>query len=140
MKLHKHTDRKVLVAIDDSYMILHFLKQYLENDYEVITYSSSSEAVKDITSGKVNPDCILTDYYMPDELTGLDVIHKLNEAGSEVPIMVLSGSCDMNQKIECLTSGAVDFVNKPFNPGELEARIQNALAVSSNHQVYRHAV
>jgi len=133
-------NKQVIVAIDDSQMILNFLKIYLGKEYEVITYTSTSSALNDLVSGNVNPDCILTDFYLGNDLTGLEFIKKLNEIDPMIPALVLSGSCDMNQKIDCLANGAVDFIQKPFNPMELRVRIKNALSIGPSLNHYRHAI
>ena len=134
------TERPEIMVIDDSQMIINFLKTYLGKAYHVIDYTSTSEALEDLAEGEVSPQFILTDFYLGNDLTGLEFIQSLKSFNSNIPVMVLSGSCDMNQKIKCLKSGAVDFVNKPFSPMELEARIKNELTVSSNLNYYRNAI
>ena len=140
MKASKHTKKKLIMAIDDSRMILTFLEAYLEKEYDVVTYTSSSTALEDVASCNVMPDMVLIDYNMPGELNGLEVINKLKDIDPQIPVLVLSGSCSMTEKINCLRSGAIDFVNKPFNPGELQARILNAFAIVPSLNAYRHAV
>ena len=138
--LNNNLNKPKIVAIDDSPMLVNFLKTFLSRDYEVTTYSSTSEALKDLSEGNVAPDCVLTDFYLGKDMTGLEFVQRLKEVDPIVPVLVLSGSCDMHQKINCLQNGAVDFVSKPFNPMELDARIKNALAVSPSLNIYRHAI
>ena len=141
MKPFKNTPNKPkIIAIDDSPMLINFLGNFLSKEYDVTTYMSTSEALKDLSEGKVQPDFILTDYYLGNDLTGLEFIQALKKVDPIIPVLVLSGSVDMHQKIECLKNGAVDFVSKPFNPMELDARIKNTLSVSPQLNQYRHAV
>ncbi|WP_462251644.1 response regulator [Ekhidna sp.] len=141
MKYIANTTRRLkIVAIDDSQMILNFLKAFFGKEYDVTTYGSTSEALKDLSEGKVFPDCILSDFYLGNDMTGLEFISQYKELDSTTPILILSGSCEMNQKLECLQSGAADFVTKPFNPMELDVRVKNALSISSHENTYRHAV
>ena len=141
MKTLTNTSNKpTIIAIDDSPMLVNFLQKYLCKAYNVITYTSTSETLKDLSEGKISPDCILTDYYLGKDLTGLEFIKELKEVDPIIPVLVLSGSVDTKEKIECLQSGAADFVSKPFNPMELSVRIKNALLVSPQINMYRHAV
>lgn len=134
------TKKSKIIVIDDSPMLLKFLQSYLSEEYDVTAYSSTSEALKDLSEGRVAPDCILTDYYLGQDLTGLEFVQQLKEVDPIIPVLVLSGSVDMQQKIACLRNGAVDFVSKPFNPMELDARIKNAIAISPQLNQYRYAV
>lgn len=116
-----------IVLIDDSQYILDFLANYLNKRFEVMTYTKGSEAINDIASCKINPDVVVTDFNMPNDYSGIRVLEELGEIGN-VPSIVLSGSCDIHEKIRCINIGAQDFVEKPFNPRELEARINRVLA------------
>ena len=138
--LNNTSDKSIIVVIDDSPMLVNFLRSFLRRTYKVVAYSSTSEALKDLSEGKISPDCILTDYYLGKDLTGLEFIQQLKNVDPIIPVLVLSGSVDMNQKIACLQNGAVDFVSKPFNPLELDARIKNALAFSPQLNYYQHAI
>lgn len=134
------TIKPAVIVIDDSPMILSFLKSYLGKTYEVTTYSSTSEALEDLSEGRVDAECVLTDYHVEQDLTGLEFIQQLKEVDPIVPVLVLSGSVDINQRVKCLQNGAVDFVSKPFNPMELDARIKNAIAISPQLNQYRNAM
>lgn len=132
--------KATIVAIDDSPMILKFLTIYLEKEYEVHTYDSTLTALQHLSEGHVTPDCILTDFNLGNDLTGLQFTKELKKIDPIIPVLILSGSCDIDTKIKCLQEGAVDFVNKPFNPKELVARIQKALSISPQLNQYRDAI
>jgi DNA-binding response OmpR family regulator len=123
--------KKSIVIIDDSIKILEFLSNYLSDTYTVHTYLKGSEAIKDIQTYQVNPDLILTDFHMPNDYSGMRVMEELVEQGNSFPFIILSGSCDINEKIGCIENGAYDFVEKPFNPKELEARIGRVLKTTA---------
>ena len=137
--LNGPTKKHTVVVIDDSPMLINFLEHFLSKEYNVKTYTSTSSALKDLADGVISPDLILTDFYLGNDLTGLDFIQQFKEIDPVVPILVLSGSCDMNQKVACLQSGAADFVPKPFNPMELHVRMQNAFSASQLKSL-RHAI
>ena len=117
------TKTQVLV-VDDEAAILRFLKPALEaNGYEMTSAGTMAEATKRIASD--SPDIVLLDLGLPDG-DGKDVIRRARE-WSEVPIIVLSARERETEKIEALDLGADDYINKPFNVGELLARMRTAL-------------
>jgi len=125
------TKTQVLV-VDDEAAILRFLKPALEaNGYEMASAGGVAEATKRIASG--SPDIVLLDLGLPDG-DGKDVIKRARE-WSDVPIIVLSARERETEKIESLDLGADDYVNKPFNVGELLARMRTAL----RHRMQRKA-
>jgi two-component system KDP operon response regulator KdpE len=121
-----------VLVVDDEAAILRFLKPALEaNDYEMTSAGSVAEATKSIAAH--SPDIVLLDLGLPDG-DGKDVIRRARE-WSDVPIIVLSARERETEKIESLDLGADDYVNKPFNVGELLARMRAAL----RHRMQRKA-
>lgn len=126
------TGRTRALVVDDEAAILRFLKPALEaNNYEMIGAATAAEAVKHIAADA--PDIVLLDLGLPDG-DGKDVIRRVRE-WSDVPIVVLSARDREIEKIESLDLGADDYVNKPFNVGELMARMRTAL----RHRMQRKA-
>ena len=68
-----------------------------------------------------NPDLILLDLMLP-EMNGFDVCRKLREAGSSVPILMLTAREEEEDKVMGLELGADDYITKPFSMRELLAR------------------
>jgi len=120
------------LVIDDEAAILRFLKPALEaNNYEMTSAGTVAEGLKRIAAD--TPDIVLLDLGLPDG-DGKDVIRRARE-WSDVPIIVLSARERETEKIESLDLGADDYVNKPFNIGELLARMRTAL----RHRMQRKA-
>jgi len=69
--------------------------------------------------------CILLDMRMPG-MDGLSVMRALRERGVAVPILVLTGHGDIPLAVEAMRLGAVDFLEKPYPPGELIDAIRRA--------------
>lgn len=112
------------LVIDDETAILRFLKPALAaNNYEMSSAGTVAEGIKRIAAEA--PDIVLLDLGLPDG-DGKDVIRRARE-WSDVPIIVLSAREREAEKIEALDLGADDYVNKPFNVGELLARMRTAL-------------
>src|SRR5262245_53275545 len=120
------------LVIDDESAILRFLKPALEaNNYDMANAGTIAEGLKRIAAEA--PDIVLLDLGLPDG-DGKDVIRRARE-WSDLPIIVLSARDREAEKIEALDLGAADYVNKPFNIGELLARMRAAL----RHRMQRRA-
>jgi two-component system KDP operon response regulator KdpE len=113
-----------VLVVDDEAAILRFLKPALEaNSYDMTSAGTVADAVKRIAAE--TPDIVLLDLGLADG-DGKDVIRRVRE-WSDVPIIVLSARDREVEKIDSLDLGADDYVNKPFNVGELMARMRTAL-------------
>jgi two-component system cell cycle response regulator CtrA len=77
-------------------------------------------------------DLIILDLMLPD-IDGYEVLLKLRSAKVKVPVLILSGLSGVEQKIKGLGFGADDYLTKPFNRGELIARIQAIVRRSKGH-------
>jgi two-component system KDP operon response regulator KdpE len=126
------TAKTRVLVVDDEAAILRFLKPALEaNNYDMASAGTVAEAIKRVAAE--TPDIVLLDLGLPDG-DGKDVIRRARE-WSDVPIIVLSAREREAEKIESLDLGADDYVNKPFNVGELMARMRTAL----RHRLQRKA-
>ncbi|RZK26217.1 MAG: response regulator transcription factor [Flavobacterium sp.] len=77
-------------------------------------------------------DIIILDLVLPD-IDGFEVLLRLRAAKIKIPILILSGLSGADQKIKGLGFGADDYLTKPFNDGELLARIQAIVRRSKGH-------
>ena len=95
---------------------------------EFVSTTDAREGVELV--GRESPDLVLLDLMMP-HVSGLDILQKLRagRATSRIPIVILTASTDHPTKIEALSLGANDFLNKPIDPSELAPRIQNLLSL-----------
>ena len=126
------TGKTRVLVVDDEVAILRFLKPALEaNDYEMVSSGTVAEALRRIAADA--PDIVLLDLGLPDG-DGKQVIQRARE-WSDLPIIVLSAREREAEKIEALDLGADDYVNKPFQVGELMARMRTAL----RHRMLRQA-
>jgi len=73
------------------------------------------------------PGCVVTDLRMPG-MNGLDLQDRLHANGSTPPVIILTGHGDVSVAVRALKAGAVDFVEKPYEPPTLLAAIREALA------------
>ncbi|QKG57432.1 response regulator [Hymenobacter sp. BRD128] len=119
--------KKTLLIIDDEPAIRLILEHYFASEYEVVLTSNGQEAMDWLRQGNY-ADAIVADYEMP-VMNGLAFIRALRAlpTNESVPLLMLSGTDETSKKIACLKAGADDYLVKPFNPEELEIRIQKVL-------------
>jgi DNA-binding response OmpR family regulator len=117
---------KILIIEDDNYMQL-ILKKFLGKAYEIEICPSALEALSFLQSGNI-PDLVISDLNTPN-LSGLDFISQLHSSDffKSIPVIIVSGEDSSEVRVRCLNTGADDFIVKPFNPAELEARIRALL-------------
>jgi two-component system, OmpR family, KDP operon response regulator KdpE len=121
-----------ILLVDDEPAILRFLRVGLTaQGYLVSEVADGHGALDAVRRGAT--DLIVLDLGLPD-IDGLEVIRRLREAGSDLPIIVLSSRDNEAAKVEALDLGADDFVTKPFGIGELLARIRAA----HRHRLQQH--
>lgn len=108
---------KTIAIIDDDVHIGNVLTKILENEgYGVMRAYSGTEALYLLSQKK--PDLILLDLMLPG-LSGEEVLSHVKN----IPVIVLSAKVDVQDKVNLLLGGAVDYMTKPFDPDELLARI-----------------
>jgi two-component system chemotaxis response regulator CheY len=117
--------KKTLIAVDDEPSILKVLDFYFGKTYNVVSKQNGKDALEWMQQGVV-PDIIIADVNMPD-VGGIEFIMQIRSSGffRDVPLIMLSGNEKSEDKIKSLKAGADDYMTKPFNPEELEARIDN---------------
>jgi len=116
-----------ILMIDDDRIIRKIVEKALTNlSYKVFTASSGEEGLKLIKS--INPDIVVTDKLMPG-IDGFDLTRRLRrEPGfAHIPILVLTGESDLDDKLDAFEAGADDYLSKPFETAELAARIASLL-------------
>ena len=72
------------------------------------------------------PGCLVLDVAMPG-MTGLELQEKLNKSGIRIPIIFITGHGDVPMSVRAIKQGAVDFVEKPADDGELLQKIEQAI-------------
>jgi DNA-binding response OmpR family regulator len=92
--------------------------------YEVLTAADGESGYR-LAVDKA-PDLILLDIMLPG-MNGLEVLRRLRQLDADVPVLILTARGEEADKVLGLTLGADDYISKPFNLGELRARINASL-------------
>ena len=113
-----------ILVCDDEKDIVSALKIYLTADgYQVYEAYNGREAVDILNKEEIH--LVLMDIMMP-EMDGISAMVKIRE-NSNVPVILLTAKSEDTDKILGLTVGADDYITKPFNPVELQARVKSQL-------------
>ena len=123
MDVPKSTKTKILIIEDDEYM-QHLLSEFLNLTYDISAFNDTLDGLNYLQNGNL-PDLIIADLNTP-KINGLQLINQLKASNffKLIPIIIISGDDSSEKRISCLNAGADDYIIKPFNPAELEARIR----------------
>jgi len=114
-----------ILVVDDEPAIRRFLRTSLSaQGFQVAEAESGRAALDAFRRGPV--DILILDLGLPD-IDGFEIIRRVRDGGSIVPIIALSSRTDETGKVQALDLGADDYVTKPFGVDELIARIRTAL-------------
>jgi PleD family two-component response regulator len=126
-----HNKIKVLVTDDDS-NIINIIRYSLDSDqFEVLEAANGKEALGMVFAN--SPDILILDIMMP-EMDGYMVCEELkgHDSTKNLPIIILSAKASVDDKIKAMGLGIDDYLIKPFDPRELEARIKMRLKLPAN--------
>jgi two-component system, OmpR family, response regulator VanR len=116
--------KETILIVDDEKEILELLEIYLKNEgYSILKAGNGIEALDILHTHEV--DLIILDIMMP-RMDGIQACMKIREE-KNMPIIMLSAKSQDMDKILGLSTGADDYVSKPFNPLELIARVKSQL-------------
>ncbi len=122
--------KQTILVADDEAKIVYLVASYLEaSAYTVIQAFSGTEALRSFHADA--PDCIILDINMPG-MDGLSVAREIRKTSS-VPILFLTARADETDRIAGFELGADDYIQKPFSPRELVARVKAVLRRTSIH-------
>src|SRR6476620_12705908 len=114
-----------LLVVDDDRALRDVLRRALSlAGYEVRLTESGAGALSEI--GSSLPDAVVLDVGLPD-IDGLEVCRLLRREGNRVPVLMLTARDTVSDRIDGLDAGADDYLVKPFDIGELKARIRALL-------------
>jgi len=121
----KSVDSAIVFIVDDDARMRAAMQRLLKT---VGLHSESFATPQDFLQHKLpdSPSCLLLDVRLPG-MSGLEVQHKLIDAGAQIPIIFISSHGDIPMTVKAIKSGAVEFLTKPFRDQDLIDAIQQAL-------------
>jgi DNA-binding response OmpR family regulator len=121
-----------LLLVDDETAITDRLEPFLARaGFDVKVAADGEAALREIES--YSPDLVVLDVLMP-RMDGREVLRRLRQKGDWTPIILLTQVGESAERAMALMEGADDYINKPFDPNELAARIKTVLRRASPGQ------
>jgi two-component system response regulator FixJ len=129
----KHT--AMVHVIDDDLGVRKSLQLVMESaSLAVKVYESGEEFLDGVDPER--PGCIVLDLRMP-EMSGIEVLQRLRASQNEIPAIIISGHADVPAAIRSMKLGAIDLLQKPFEPRSLLDAVQGAIKNSIEGQPRR---
>jgi DNA-binding NtrC family response regulator len=116
-------DKKILIVDDEPDLLDIFSTFFEEDGWQVLTAADGEEAFSKISS--FQPTVIISDINMP-KLDGLNLLEKLFEANSEIPVILTTGYKDVEKVQRAWAACAFDFMDKPCKKEHLLTLANNA--------------
>ncbi len=121
-------DSPLLLLVEDSHDVRHYLRDNFKGKYRIEEASNGVEGFEKAVSKM--PDLIISDVMMP-ELSGTALCRKLksSESTCHIPVILLTAQAAEHNQLEGLETGADDYIAKPFSIPVLKAKVKNLIAV-----------
>ncbi len=118
-----------ILAVDDTKLNLNVLVNVLGEQYALSVALDGENALRYVNENI--PDLILLDIMMPG-INGIEVLRRLknDDRSKEIPVLMLTALSETEQKAQCFEIGAVDYIQKPFDVNELQARVKTHLSLA----------
>jgi response regulator RpfG family c-di-GMP phosphodiesterase len=131
--------KPIILCTDDEHINLLVLEQVLTSSgYDVLQATGGAMALELVESQA--PDLVLLDVVMP-EMDGYEVCRRIksDSRNRQLPVIMVTGLSDRESRIKGIEAGAEDFISKPFDRGELLARIKMLLHLKTLNDRLMHA-
>jgi DNA-binding NtrC family response regulator len=117
-------DTRILVVDDDEFSRLLIESHLLRRGYDVICAANGHEALSLLNKNTV--DLVISDLVMP-EMDGIQLMHSAKEHHPTLPFIVLTAEGSIESAVSAIKHGALDYLEKPFNPQIFDVALQRAL-------------
>ena len=115
-----------VLVVDDDKFSRTFCRQILEEEDNVVVEEAAGvdEALDRVRDGEI--DLVVSDMVMPKK-SGLDLVKSLSLESPDLKVIVITGHASIENAVEAMKLGALDYIRKPLNPGEFKVVVQHAL-------------
>lgn len=132
-----HARKHILIA-DDVEMTREMMGELLKDDYDILYAADGIETLEVLRSHKDEIDLVLLDLQMPKK-NGREVIAEMQVDEDLMSIPVIFLTVDQEAELDCLRSGAMDFIPKSFSDIEIvKARIEKCIELSEDRELIRY--
>lgn len=120
-------DKKSIVAVDDSGLMLKLLEKLLSKEYAYLAFSKGMRALKYLKDACA-PDLIILDIDMP-EIDGYEMLEMIREKDElkEVPVLFLTSNNDKEHVVKAIKTGANDYIVKPIDENVFMDKVRKLL-------------
>ena len=135
--LHSVNAKRRVLIVDDEMINRALLEAVLESEYEILQAADGEEALRMVRENRDTLSVIILDLNMPN-ISGQEVLRQVRSDPETQHIPVIIASGDESQEIDCLNSGAIDFIQKPYpEAGVIQARVLRTIQLSEDRQTIR---
>ncbi|MCB9493890.1 MAG: response regulator [Desulfobacteraceae bacterium] len=118
-------EKQAILFVDDEESILEIAKEFFEQkNYNVFTAGNGLEALELLGREKI--DCCFTDINMP-EMDGLELAEEIRKKDNTLPVVIMTGYPSLENTLQTLKNGVVDFLIKPINLNQMELCLKRVL-------------
>ncbi len=120
--------KRTVLIVEDNDLNRDMLNDLLEEEYDTLQAENGAVALERLKENGSSVSAILLDLCMPvmDGLEFLSVVKK-DATLKNIPVIMMTGAGDSNSEIQCLQSGAIDFIAKPYDPEIVKVRLKNVI-------------
>ena len=115
---------RILIAEDDAPLASFVAKAFNSEDHVTEIALTGDDALQRIQGGGF--DLLILDLNLP-VISGSEVLRTVRSANADIPILILTATDEVEERVACLDAGADDYLTKPFSFAELSARIRAVL-------------
>ena len=125
-------DKYSILLVEDNLDMQDYIISILKSNFIIQTANNGLDALNKLLKIKI-PDLIISDIMMP-EMDGMEFHAKLADIDNfkNIPFIYLTARSDLEERIQALKRGAIDYIEKPFDKNELSAKINSVLHSFSN--------
>lgn len=127
--------KPTVFVVDDDQAMRNSLKWLIESVGVLVeSFSSADDFLAQFQGGRAG--CLVLDVRMPG-MSGLDLLEHLAERNIRIPVVIITGHGDVPMAVRAMKSGAIDFIEKPFNDEVLLDAIRRAIAFGEEQRSHQ---
>ncbi|MCP5373988.1 MAG: sigma-54-dependent Fis family transcriptional regulator [Hyphomicrobiales bacterium] len=127
---------RILITDDDAAICRSLELHYRQQGHDIVTAGNAAEAMARVEAEPF--DAVVTDIRMPGE-DGLSLMRRIRAARPNLPVIVMTAFQDLDSTVSAMQGGAVDYVPKPIDIGDLDTALDRAMALRSGGSARREA-